>query len=110
MGVVTSWRGGSRIANRAELFEVLSEILQSPTPLPPEAFSVALHLTASLILVSQGLQAYRELSVNVVKGVACCGRRGGGKGEVEMVLEFFQEISKDAEIFVGVSLFITVKS
>ncbi len=81
----------------------MSEILQNPAPLPPEAFSVALHLTASLIHVSRALQPHRELAVAVVMGVACCGRRGGGKGEVEMVLEFFQEIAKDVEIFVEVS-------
>ncbi len=99
VGVVTSWRKGSRICDQGNLFRTLSALLQDP--LPPDVLSMALHLAASLILVSQDQQAHRELAVGVVRGVAC--RRGGGGGEVGLVLEFFQETAKNVDIFIEVS-------
>ena len=50
--------------------------------------SVAVHLAASLVLISPAIPDCHPLLVRVVEGV--CGR----VEEVELVLEFFQEVAE----------------
>ena len=70
------------------------------TSLPISTLNVALHLAASLILIGQNSRG-EVFGTKVVTTV--CGRgREMDMGEVRMVLNFFQEITKDLEKFVQV--------
>ena len=64
------------------LLDILSE-----SDLPHDVVSVAVHLAASLVLVSPAILDCQPLLVRVVEGV--CGR----VEEVELVLEFFHEVA-----------------
>ena len=61
--------------------------------LPCDTLNVTLHLSASLILVSQDLLEWGAWTLDVVKMVSGRGRSGKVE-EVEVVIAFFQEISQ----------------
>lgn len=79
--------------------------------LPGDTFNTALHLAASLILVSPDLRGSGSSggiggSESVVARTlqVVCGR-GQGEGqdeEVQLVIEFFQELTTDLDMFVEV--------
>ena len=74
------------------LLDILSE-----SGLPHDVVSVAVYLAASLVLVSLAIPDCHPLLVRVVEGV--CGR----VEEVELVLEFFQEVAEGYPQFQEVS-------
>ena len=82
--------------------QTLLDILPEPD-LPADALSVALHLGASLLLVSPALPDL-EGQPHLLEGIVskACGRVHGK--EVELVLEFFQELVEGHEKFQAVSL------
>lgn len=84
------------------------EVLEDAS-FPPHTLNTALHLAASLILVSGESRRDRDkwagLGVGVVRAV--CGRGSREEGdeeeeEVKVVLKFFQELTKNHDIFVEV--------
>lgn len=74
------------------LLDILSE-----SGLPHDVVSVAVHLATSLVLVSLAIPDCQPLLVRMVEGV--CGR----VEEVELVLEFFQEVAEGYPQFQEVS-------
>lgn len=62
--------------------------------LPCDTLNVALHLAASLILVSQDLLEWGDWTVDVVRVVSERGTEERAEEEVEVVIGFFQEISQ----------------
>lgn len=62
--------------------------------LPCDTLNIALHLVASLILVSQDLPEWENWTADIVMVVSKRVRKEMAE-EVEMVIGFFQEISQN---------------
>lgn len=87
VGVMVTWRKGTRVASGGQVAQILLDIL-SETELPAPTLSVALHLGTSLLLVSPALPDLAG-QPRLLEGIvsAACGRVHGK--EVGLVLEFF---------------------